>query len=563
MKSRTSFFEPTVFKKDVTRFLPVWLLYGIFMLMGNFSIIDVFSDSGTSAMTLAESITPMAITQMIYALISAECLFGDLFNQRMCNAVHALPVRREQLFLTHSAAGLLFSLVPNTVIALLLILKLWNYWYIALLWLLGVSIWYLFFFALAAVCAVSSGSRVAMAAVYLLVNFLSMIIYWIVTTCYEPLLPGLHIRADFLTWFCPVVQLPLMDDLVRLKDKSLVSFRCEPEFLGLSGDWWYPAVLAVLGVILLGLGIVLYRRRKLEKAGEFIVFRRALPVCSVIFTLTVAAVFREMGVLMGIEPVTMTVGFVVGCFGTEMLLRRTVKVFDRKTVIKCAVIGGAFVLSIVAVSADPAGLTRWTPEPEQVESIILSSDYDYDPEYEALYGYYDSAVISDQERIAQLVQAHESLLTENLDETSYYLSGRTGAVHLTYQMKDGSEVERRYYYDMDSTAGKLLEELYNMPEFILGYRDWEDYIADVEYAYVDCYIGSDYKSIELFGAEAVALAKAVKADCEAGAVSSEYTDEDIYYISIGGNVWSHVNITPECTQTVAWLETYLAPACFG
>ena len=35
MKSRTSFFNPTVFKKDLTRFAPTWALYtvGLFMMM--------------------------------------------------------------------------------------------------------------------------------------------------------------------------------------------------------------------------------------------------------------------------------------------------------------------------------------------------------------------------------------------------------------------------------------------------------------------------------------------------------------------------------------------------
>ena len=35
MKLRTSFFNPTVFKKDLTRFAPTWVLYtvGLFMMM--------------------------------------------------------------------------------------------------------------------------------------------------------------------------------------------------------------------------------------------------------------------------------------------------------------------------------------------------------------------------------------------------------------------------------------------------------------------------------------------------------------------------------------------------
>jgi hypothetical protein len=56
----------------------------------------------------------------VYALVCALTLFGDLFNSRMCNAIHALPLRRESWFCTHALTGLCFSVVPNLVFALLM-----------------------------------------------------------------------------------------------------------------------------------------------------------------------------------------------------------------------------------------------------------------------------------------------------------------------------------------------------------------------------------------------------------------------------------------------------------
>ena len=38
-------------------------------------------------------------------LLAALVLFGDLDNPRMCNALHALPLRRETWFFSHAAAG--------------------------------------------------------------------------------------------------------------------------------------------------------------------------------------------------------------------------------------------------------------------------------------------------------------------------------------------------------------------------------------------------------------------------------------------------------------------------
>ena len=34
MKSKISFFNKTAFKKDVTRFAPIWILYTVCMILG-------------------------------------------------------------------------------------------------------------------------------------------------------------------------------------------------------------------------------------------------------------------------------------------------------------------------------------------------------------------------------------------------------------------------------------------------------------------------------------------------------------------------------------------------
>ena len=110
MKSRTSFFDGTLLRKDITRFSPVWLLYligGTLLSWGSM----VYNEPGWNLRTYNSTIGPMGIVNMCYALIAAECLFGDLFNTRMCNGLHALPRRRETFFITHVTAGVLFSMV--------------------------------------------------------------------------------------------------------------------------------------------------------------------------------------------------------------------------------------------------------------------------------------------------------------------------------------------------------------------------------------------------------------------------------------------------------------------
>ena len=543
MKSRTWCFDKTLLKKDITRFAPVWIVFSALQLLSLGGVNIGYESRSYYAMSLSTAIGPMAIVNMIYAMIVAACLFGDLFRSRLCNSIHALPLRRETMLLTHVLAGVLFAVVPYGVLSLLYMLRVLKFWYVALLWLLGMVLEYLFFFALAVVCSVCTGSRFAVIAVYTVLNFFSKITQWLVVTFYEPLLPGLHVRSTLFDWFCPVVKCASMNGLVELLEKEGVSsFITVYDVLGLGGGWWYLAVLAVLGIAMLGLSIWLYRKRHLETAGDFLAFRQLLPVCSVMFTLTVSALFYTLG-----NEVGMVIGFAVGVFGTEMLLRRTVKVFHKKVWIKFGVLGGAFLLTLLVTWLDPLGLTRWTPE--QVDTVVISNDYYYDSEYG------QAQRSSSQELIREVTEIHELLLTEHTDLRDRYSQEETGAFHVTYVLPDGRQVERRYYYERDSEVGERIGKIYRAPEFVLGYEDWERYLASVESVMVDNWDG--YWSFE--GQEARELVEAIKADCQEGRIEPDSPyEETAHHVSVFTKTGcASINIPTRCPHTQAWIDKYL------
>ena len=135
MKLKTSFFNTSVLKKDITRFAPLWGLYTVFMLLFVFLIRSDYSESARFAANADEIMMTMGAVNFVYAGLAALCLYGDLFKQRLCNALHAMPMRREGWFLTHFTAGMLFCFVPNAVGAVLAAGMLGQYAYLAYLWL--------------------------------------------------------------------------------------------------------------------------------------------------------------------------------------------------------------------------------------------------------------------------------------------------------------------------------------------------------------------------------------------------------------------------------------------
>lgn len=178
MKSKTSFFNKTVFKKNLTRFAPVMAVYTLCLILGMMMLYQINEEMGRTfwfASRIAGNLQLMGLVNLLFAPLVAMLLFGDLYNSRMCNALHAMPMRRETLFLTNVVSGLLFSMIPTAVMALLSVPLLnativENAWQIALLWYVGTNLQFITFFGVAILSVFCTGNRFAMAVVYAVLN---------------------------------------------------------------------------------------------------------------------------------------------------------------------------------------------------------------------------------------------------------------------------------------------------------------------------------------------------------------------------------------------------------
>ena len=198
MQLKTSFFNKTVYRKNLTRFAPVWGLYTLCLVMG---VALLYVNGGSlkqfhfAKNYIHDMFSIMGIVNLGYALLVAQLLFGDLFNSRMCNMLHAFPVSRESWFATNVISGLTFSVVPTLVMALvsapLLMMSLFeNAVLLAPLVFLAANLQFLCFFGMAAFAAMCTANRFTMAAGYGLMNTGAMIAYWLVDTVYTPMLYG-------------------------------------------------------------------------------------------------------------------------------------------------------------------------------------------------------------------------------------------------------------------------------------------------------------------------------------------------------------------------------------
>ena len=476
MKSKTSLINKTALKKDITRYAPIWGVYTIFLLLTLFGMAEY--DQVIIADDALISLQAMAWINAIYAGICAAFLFMDLYNGRLCNALHAFPLRRESWLATHILSGIMFSFVPNLLAALLGSVILWEYAYIAPIWLAVVTLQYLFFFGSAVLCAVCAGNLVGMGCLYGIFHLIVVLIGGIAELFYQPLLYGVELGIDSFTRFIPLAQM----NGFRYAQFEVVYDTIERYgiFHGFVGEsWLYLGLCAAAGVVCILLALPVYRKRQLEAAGDLLSLRKLSGLFLLICTVGAGSILYLFSSAFGTESyVFLAVGAVVGYFAGRMLLNRSVKVFTKRALLGFGMIVAIAAGSMLLTWLDPLGVTRYVPALDKIESAaVIGADkghYFY-PTNSSMLSYTDAdnhAIrfkIMDEKELTQLQDFHRQLIQYRPDSNIEYRP--SAKVTVSYTLKSGRIVSRHYQVEPDSEVGKLAGKYYNDIRYIFGVND--------------------------------------------------------------------------------------------
>ena len=570
MKLRTSFFNGRVLLKNLTRFAPVWVLYAIAEVLGLLSM-NTGKEAFWIADDLGQMIGPVCVFHAVYALLVAACLFGDLFDSRLCNGLHAMPMRREGWLLTNLLSGFVFALIPAIVGGAVGAVILRDYWQFAIVWQLASLMQFVFCFGVAVFSAMCAGKRVGMVAVYTLINFLSMLICGVVDMVYEPLLPGVAISDEWFTFFCPIVS--IFQDNYYAINITYSEVVHQVIFEGyILEDWYYLFACAGLGILFAGFAWLLYRKRPLEKAGDFIALRPMGIFFLLAYTLGAGILvysFAELFFGTYKDYGFLVVGIVIGWFTGWMLLERTVKIFTKKVWIGFAAFAVLFAGSIGLTVMDPMGIAAYIPETEKIETASIYLQHDIFAYTRAVEDRDDGWFLRDAEDIAWVQQLHSRMLQAGTDS-----SGETIKVHVRYEMEKGFSVNREYNIPAESQVAEELRPFFSDLRSVLAVQDWNQIRDDVDYVNVYFYSFEEVKDVTLTDlAQIQELLKAIEADAQAGNLAQHsyfhryqeqvaaidlnwnavYNQTDNGEISKPGS--RHVTIHEDCVNTVAFLET--------
>jgi len=567
MKSRTSFFNLTAFRKNITRYWPVWALYTAFLLLVLFGISNQETDYMARDVVI---ITRLAgIGNLLYAGIVTLCLFSDLYKGRLCNALHAFPMRREGWLLTNIATGFLFSLIPNLIICTLTSFQLGEHAHYIWYMFGAASLQYIFFFGTAVLSALCAGNALGMLSVYSIIHFVVVLVYFLAEVIYQPLIYGVELQTDKFYRFFPIAR--MYTEYVETEFGMGTI-----EFKGLdTAAWTHLYICAAVGALAFVLAWLVYRRRHLERAGDFIALRPLGPVFLIVYTVAVGTVLYSFFVMIN-QPsyLIYAIGIIIGFFTGQMLLNRTVRVFEKKSLLAFAALAVVLSGSIALTWMDPMGIGSYVPPVDKVESAaIYGSDKSY---YYYEDGEYDSFEMTDKEEITKLQSYHKKLMNARSATNNNY------DVRIRYKLSNGKTVNRYYTVDYKSNLTDEARIWFSDARYVFQVDDpqilyslFDSFSGEKYYYNVDGWNGQEptfYKSAD--PEELKGLLDAVLADCAAGkmgqswifhaGVSSDYgIDFGISsdFSKEGGDRpyrYTHLSVYDDCTNTIAYLEKIFA-----
>ena len=500
MRSKTSYCNGALLRKNLTRFWPLWTVYAAAWLLagpvtrfvtafGRYADPDTARRAGDLIRDLLNTWTDFGmLSGVIAGVLFAMALFSYLTMPRAVGMFHSFPIRREGLFLTNYLTGLLVAFGVQLVAAALEALVLLSAgamdaaaWAAALACGLGQM---LFFYSFGVLCVVFTGQILMAPVFYAVLNVLAFGLCSMVQQMGQAFYYGFRSSTPaWVVWLTPVERLSRNLRIVGVYDEVLQrSVNWHLEGLGT------VAIYAAVGVALTLLALAVYRRRPSETAGDTVAVRWAKPLflwgvalCSALF-LGQGLYYLALDPMLGSWKVCFPglLGCVVllcllGYWGAAMLMRKSFRVL--RATWKGAVLSAVAVAVLcLCVRADVFDVEDYVPPVQEVQSM----SFDINGYSSYYYGQLeDPAEIQRFLDIQTAILAEKDHLRQSMDGTGSTMSvadvdtGNAPAedqqlwanLNLRYEMRDGSTILRNYdlnYYaaeldQPDSAMGRLAE----------------------------------------------------------------------------------------------------------
>ncbi len=399
-----------------------------------------------------------------FAVLLAMALFSYLMNSRSVGLMHSLPITRGRQFATHFVVGVIMFTAVHLAAALLALpvqaalgaVDVRGTWE----WFAAAELTSLFFFALAALCAMITGWLLAIPVIYTGINFLFGAFYLLISTMTQMFYWGYESNGwpAWVSWLTPLVRLYNVaapagpDDIVLYGMENGTNYYVNY----LPARFWNAMLIyTVAAVLFIVIAWLFCRARHSETAGDAIVFPWLRPV--VLYVISLAG-GMGLGILLWylvsygesiyVMLLCQIVAGLIVYFGVQMLLHKSFKVFNRRGWLGAAALTAALVIVSLVIRFDAFGAQKYVPDVNQIESAEINTyAYDNIPGVRGL---------KDPQGLEKLTALHKAILeqgrpaSQEIDQinsvpTSEYSGDQDYfTFSITYTLKDGSTIRRSY-----------------------------------------------------------------------------------------------------------------------
>lgn len=515
MSSKTSLFNKTIIKSDLKRF---WWIPVLIMVVMVFMLPDSVAQyiNYDPYKEWFDYSTDEGFFTSVSAFFTSAMLFSYLHKGNSVSALHGIPVKRTEQYISHYISGVILVMIPVIIASAVIAMEslyLGDTVKYAVKYFYTCSLYAGMIFSITAFASVISGSTVA--SVVFSFGFIILPGFIIATT--ENILNenlygfiGTH-YSDFIFKY---IYLMSVDEV-----------------------WSYTSLWYIAAIIIISAtGLVLYKVRNLENYDEVVAFKYlriafvyVLAVCFGIFGyFMIREIFGFNNLFIG----TMPLG-IIAIIGANMLNNKS---FTIKGILKPVIIFGVCTAIVYGCFAfDITGFENRIPALEDIESIEITKDYQYvnnnEPYYEEGICYNDvryKPVIIDRTEIENIYNMHNKLISiGKLSNDGRYNAYGGDIMNFKYNLKDGSSMERSYfvsnidykdylnnYYSTDNYK-KIYYPVLNDNKKVINYANYRIY-------------GENYTDVKL-NMDMNKLMEAIKSDvmAENSLTVSRITDEDI------------------------------------
>ena len=441
MPSERTFFNKAIYKRALSRFWIIGAAYAVVLcfltlMCGRYFNSEFTEMSEYVSYSILSNLTRREIVAAAAAaVVMAVAVYGWMFRKTSAAYISALPVTREALLISSLLAGLTLLILP-CIFAMLVSLLLYGGGPLWTPYLLcsaaAVVLMNIAFFGLASFCTVFTGNAAVLPALYVIALYGFVGIEVVTRYIAEFLLFGVRGTG----W-----ELAVLSPLYYFSNNYVGSY-----------SYAIPltAIYAAAGVILAGLAVIFFRRRRMEAAGEVV----AVPVLRPIFRWGLAAVGALGMALLILKTVfnvgsyaagndgtparvailllAMLFGAAVGWFGAEALMRKTLRVFDRHWKglgVFCALLCAL----VIGCELDVFGVERYQPKVDEIGYASVNG-----------WGEYDETRIMQPENLEALLSLQKDIIA---NKKAYESKQAPGIFPLTIEYYDtnGKLLARRVY----------------------------------------------------------------------------------------------------------------------